>query len=66
MGEGTMYAPRNAIKSYVLADFVVEWTKIQMPLALVNLEYWTLYFDGSLMKKRVGVGLVFISPMECT
>jgi hypothetical protein len=66
MGEGIMYAPQNAIKSQALTDFITEWTKVQMPLAPIDLEYWTVQFDGSLMKKGAGVGLVFISPMECT
>jgi hypothetical protein len=39
MGEGITYAPRKAIKSQVLADFVVEWTETQTPLALVEQEY---------------------------
>jgi hypothetical protein len=43
MGEGIMYAPQNAIKSLVLADFLVEWTKIQTPPTLVDLQYWTMY-----------------------
>jgi ribonuclease HI len=45
----------------VLADFVVEWTETQMPPALVEQEYWMMYFDGSLMKSRAGAGLIFIS-----
>jgi hypothetical protein len=32
---------------------------------IVDQEYWTMYFDVSLMKKGVGVGLVFVSPSEC-
>ena len=36
MGQGMSYAPRTAIKSQVLADFVVEWTEIQMPPAAVD------------------------------
>ena len=28
MGQGISYAPRTAIKSHALADFVVEWTEI--------------------------------------
>ena len=27
MDQGVMYAPRTAIKSQVLADFVAEWTE---------------------------------------
>jgi hypothetical protein len=33
MGDGITYAPRKAIKSQVLADFVAEWTEIQTPPA---------------------------------
>ena len=51
------------IKSQVLANFIAEWTKVQMPLAVINQEYWTMYFDGSLMKKGTGAGPVFISPL---
>jgi hypothetical protein len=36
MGEGITYAPRKAIKSQVLADVVVEWTKTQTPPAPVE------------------------------
>ena len=34
-----------------------------MPPAVVDQEYWTMYFNGSLMKKGIGVGLVFVSPL---
>jgi hypothetical protein len=36
MGEGITYAPRKAIKSQVLADFVAEWTETQTPRAPVE------------------------------
>ena len=62
--QGISYAPRTAIKSYVLADFIAEWTEVQMPPVVVDQEYWTMYFDGSLMKKGIGTGLVFVSPLE--
>jgi hypothetical protein len=32
MGEMLAYAPRKAIKSQILADFVAEWTDTQLPL----------------------------------
>ena len=64
MGQGIAFASRMAIKSRVLADFVVEWTEAQMPPVVVDQEYWTMYFDGSLMKKGIGVGLVFVSPLR--
>ena len=47
----------------MLADFIVEWTEVQTPLAVVDQEYWMMYFDGSLMKKGTGTGLVFVSPL---
>jgi hypothetical protein len=31
MGETLAYAPRKAIKSHILADFVTEWTDTQLP-----------------------------------
>ena len=35
-----------------------------MPPAVVDQEYWTMYFDGSLMNKGASAGLVFISPLR--
>jgi hypothetical protein len=63
MGQNILYAPRSAIKSQVLADFITEWTEIQTPLAPIEHETWILYFDGSVMKDGAGVGLVFISSL---
>ena len=39
MDQGIMYAPRMAIKSQVLADFVAEWTETQMPPVAIDQEY---------------------------
>jgi ribonuclease HI len=63
MVQNITYAPRSAIKSQVLADFVAEWTKMQTPPAKIEHETWIMYFDGSVMKEGADVGLVFISPL---
>jgi ribonuclease HI len=63
MGETLAYAPRKAIKSQILADFVAEWTDTQLPPPRIQAECWTLYFDGSVMKAGAGVGLLFVSPL---
>jgi ribonuclease HI len=63
MGEMLAYAPRKAIKSHILADFVAEWTDTQLPPPQIQAECWTLYFDGSVKKTGAGAGLLFISPL---
>jgi hypothetical protein len=63
MGETLSFAPRKAIKSQILADFLAAWTDTQLPAAPIQPELWTMYFDGSLMKTRAGAGLLFISPL---
>jgi ribonuclease HI len=63
MGETIPFAPRKAIKSQVLADFVAEWVDTQLPAAPIQPELWTMFFDGSLMKTGAGAGLLFISPL---
>jgi hypothetical protein len=63
MGETLAYAPRKAIKSQILANFVAEWTDTQLPLPQIQAECWTLYFDGSVMKTGAGAALLFISPL---
>jgi ribonuclease HI len=63
MGETLSFAPRKAIKSQVLADFLAEWVDTQLPTAPIQAELWTMYFDGSLMKFGAGAGLLFISPL---
>jgi ribonuclease HI len=64
MGKTLAYAPRKAIKSQILADFVAEWTDTQLPPPQIQAECWTLYFNGSVMKTWAGAGLLFISPLE--
>jgi hypothetical protein len=63
MGETLAYAPRKAIKSQILADFVAERTDTQVPPPQIQANCWTLYFDGSVMKTRAGAVLLFVSPL---
>jgi ribonuclease HI len=63
MGKTISFAPRKAIKSQVLADFMAEWVDTQLPAAPIQPELWTMFFDGSLMKTGAGAGLLFISPL---
>jgi hypothetical protein len=63
MGKTLSFAPQKAIKSQVLADFLVEWTNTQLPTTPIQPELWTMYFDRSLMKTGAGAGLLFVSPL---
>jgi hypothetical protein len=63
MGETLAYAPRKAFKSQILAGFVTECTDTQLLPPQIQVECWTLYFDGSVMKTGAGAGLLFISPL---
>jgi ribonuclease HI len=63
MDETLAYAPRKAIKSQTLADFVAEWTDAQLPPPQIQAECWTLYFDESVMKIGADAGLLFVSPL---
>jgi hypothetical protein len=62
MGETISFAPRKAIKSQVLADFVAEWVDTQLPAALIQPKLWTMFFDGSLMK--TGPPALHLTPRE--
>jgi hypothetical protein len=56
------FCPRQAIKSQILADFMSEWTEIQMPPPKESPEHWIMYFDGALNLERAGAGMLLISP----
>jgi hypothetical protein len=53
---------RQAIKSQILADFVSEWTEIQMPPPKERPEHWIMYFDGALNLEGTGASVLLISP----
>jgi ribonuclease HI len=56
------FCPRQAIKSQILADFVSEWTEIQMPPPKEQPEHWIMYFNGALNLEGAGAGVLLISP----
>ena len=62
MSHDIRYIPGTAIKSQALADFIVEWTEVQLLTPDVTHEYWTMYFNGSVMAPGSGARVVLISP----
>ena len=60
------YKPRRAIKSQVLADFVAECTKAELPKQYSSYSNWIMYFDGSKMLAGLGASVILISPMGDT
>ncbi|XP_072146349.1 uncharacterized protein [Setaria viridis] len=56
------FIPRTSIKSQILYDFVAEWIEIQTPAPKEELEYLSMYFDGSLKIEGGSAGILFISP----
>ncbi len=56
------FQPRMAIKSQALIDFITEWIEVQTLAITEKLEYWTMYFDSSLMIEGTGAGIMLISP----
>ena len=50
MGETLSFAPRKAIKSQTLADFLAKWVDTYLPTTPIQAELWTMYFNGSLRK----------------
>ncbi|XP_070014635.1 uncharacterized protein [Nicotiana sylvestris] len=64
------YQPRTAIKSQVLADFVVDFSQSMQLEAEKELQVfnganpgtWTLFTDGSSNVKDAGLGIVLVPP----
>jgi ribonuclease HI len=72
------FQPRHAVKSQVLADFIVEWmpppsapggpdpdsdpTPAEPRGPVFTKPHWTLFFDGSAHQQGGGAGVVLIDP----
>ena len=61
MGHDIRYIPCTAIKSQALVDFVTKWMEVQLPTLDVTHEYWTMYFNVSVMAPGSGARVVLIS-----
>jgi hypothetical protein len=57
-----IYKPRTAIKAPALSDFMAKWTETYTPPREIELEYWTINFDGSLQLQGIGAGILVTSP----
>jgi hypothetical protein len=74
------FQPRHAVKSQVLADFIVEWTPppsaprgpdpdldptpVEPRVPVFTEPHWTLFFDGSARQQGGGAGVVLVDPNE--
>ena len=55
------YARRDVVKSQALADFLVDWAKLQYEPPLPDSNYWRMHFDGSKVKEGLGARVVLTS-----
>ena len=56
------YKPRDAIRSQVLEDFLVEWTEAPADTPVLEPEPWVMHFDGSKQRQGSGAGVTLKSP----
>ncbi|SPT16378.1 unnamed protein product [Triticum aestivum] len=57
-----LYQPRTAIKSQVLADFLIESAETQYLPPVLDSTHWLMHFDGLKMRIGLGAGIVLTSP----
>jgi hypothetical protein len=55
------FETRSAIKSQVLADFIVDWMS-PSPKEEAPIEPWVIYCDGTWCKDGVGISAIIESP----
>ena len=66
------YVARKVIKGRAVVDFLAqnpvdneqEW-ELEFPdehLGLIEVQTWTIYFDGAINNRGVGIGVILISP----
>ena len=58
------FVSRTTIKSQALVHFIIEWTDLSTPASQGTVEYWKMYFDGSLNIDGIGAGVLFVLPSK--
>ena len=56
------FAPRTAIKSQALADFMADWTPSAHETQQPQAQIWTLYTDGAWGHIGAGASTILIAP----
>jgi hypothetical protein len=56
------FEPRTAIKSQVLADFIVDWAGLSESHQLRTETIWTIHYDGVWCHAGAGVATIITSP----
>jgi ribonuclease HI len=57
------FEPRTAIKSQVLADFIVDWTGPARQQEEPSEKVWTIHCDGAWCHEGAGAGAIITSPI---
>ncbi|KAK2366564.1 hypothetical protein QL285_079929 [Trifolium repens] len=58
------YKPLRAVKGQIVADFLAEHSVSEAPIEAIEIEPWSLYFDGSRHKHGTGIEIFIISPCK--
>jgi hypothetical protein len=56
------FKPRTTIKSQVLTDFIVDWTRPLEPQRLHAETIWTIHYDGTWCHAGAGAAAIITSP----
>jgi hypothetical protein len=56
------FDPRTAIKSQVLADFIVDWTGLTRQQEEPSEKVWTIHYDGAWCHAGAGATAIITSP----
>jgi ribonuclease HI len=58
------YKPLRAVKGQIVADFLADHSVSEFPIEFVDIEPWSLYFDGSKHRHGTGIGVFILSPCK--